>query len=163
MALSVLVFVAAVSGRWQGVAERADRLGCVDPHVVAYQAIVLAGLLAGLAFGASLGYGATAAAAALLPAAAEPRRAAFVQAAAWILILVGMGGSLLGIDPTVNLFLDLHRAALVEADLLLYGMGLLSGASWRTLLGASGWVGLLLTPSMALMLIGGGIVGSGWC
>jgi hypothetical protein len=160
---SLAVYAAAVSGRWQRVATQADRLGCVDPHAVAYQAIVLAGLVAGLALGPTLGSWAGSAAAALLPDASEQRRAGFVQAAAWILILVGMAGSLLGIDPSLNLFLDVHRAALVEADLLLYGMGLLSGAGWRSLLGSGGWLGLLLTPAMALMMIGGGIVGSGWC
>jgi hypothetical protein len=160
---SLLAYAAAVSGRWQAVAARGDRLGCVEAHVVAYQAIVLAGLLAGLALGPALGRWAAAAAGALLPAASARRRAVFVQGAAWTLILVGMAGSLLGVDPAVNVFLDVHRAALVEADLLLYGMGLLSGAAWRALLGPGGWLGLLLTPAAALMMIGGGIVGSGWC
>ncbi|WP_430626247.1 hypothetical protein [Sulfobacillus thermotolerans] len=68
--------------------------------------------------------------------------------------------------PVTNahiVFIDTHIPLLVEADLLLYLMGVIAGSSWYIILDRQSWLGLLVTPAMALMIIGSVLAGHGWC
>ncbi len=163
LALSLGVYAVAVLGAVDRAATQADRLGCVDLQAVQDQVVIVAGLLAGLALGATLGRWARAAAAALLPAAPEARRLAAVRLASLVAIAAATAVNALWVDPRVGAFIGLHRPLLVEADLLLYLMGTLAGGAWYALLDRQGWLGLLVAPAMALMLVSTGVVGRGWC
>jgi len=160
---SLALYGGAVSGLLQRLSTQADRLGGVDAHAVQDQLLLVAGLLAGLAVGPAIARWVHAGATALLPAAPKGRRLAFVRAVAFSAITAATAVNVLWVDPRVGLFIDLHRALLVEADLLLYLMGLLAGGAWYLLLDRQGWLGLLVAPAMALMLVSTGVVGRGWC
>jgi hypothetical protein len=152
-----------VSGPLRAGAFRADLQGCVETLAIAIQLLMLAGAVAGLAVGRPAVAGADQAVRALMPGAGAARRAAYLRGGAWAVILLAAASSALWVAPAVDLALDSHRALLVEADLLLYTMGVLAGIGWRALLDRDGWLGLLLMPAMALMVLGSGVVGRGWC
>ena len=99
----------------------------------------------------------------LLPDAGDGGRLAVLRGAAAVALLVTLGATLLWVRPGLDRFLDLHRPLLIEADLLLYAMGIVDGAAWHALLDRDAWLGLLLVPAMALMVLSGGVVGRGWC
>jgi len=163
LALALLCYAAAVSSPWQAASSRADARGCVLPHALQAQTVVFAGLLGGLALGALLVGSARALLRALLPQADERRRGAALVAAAGAELLISMASSVLWVRPGFDRFLDHHRPLLVETDLLLFLTGLADGAAWSALLDREGWLGLLIAPAMALMLISSGVVGRGWC
>lgn len=163
LGLSVLVYAAAVSGRLQHANLRADLRGCVELHAVVYQVILLAGLGAGLAAGPAGARAAAAVTRSLLPAATDARRLAWIRGAAFAFIGLAMASNALWTGPAVNLFIDTHRLILLEADVLLYGMGVGAGIGWYLLLDRYGWMGALLMPAMAFMLVGAGFTGAGWC
>jgi hypothetical protein len=163
VALSLLVYAAAVLGRWQAASARADALGCALPRAVEDQLVVFAGLILGLVLGPALTGSARSLLRGLLPEAGEGGRLAVLRGAAAVALLVTLASALLWVRPGLDRFLDLHRPLLVEADLLLYGMGVVDGAAWHALLDRDAWLGLLLVPAMALMVLSGGVVGRGWC
>jgi hypothetical protein len=99
----------------------------------------------------------------LLPGATGARQQAWVGAGALTLLGLGLAASALWTSAQVNLFVDTHRAVMVEVDALLYLMGVLSGGAWYALLDRQGWLGFLATPAMALMVVGAGFTGAGWC
>jgi hypothetical protein len=163
LALSVAVYAAAVLGRWRDAVARADARGCVDAHAVQDQALLLAGLLAGLALaGAVLPWGHRLVRG-LLPQADPGRRLALVRAAAGVAVALGGAANFLWAAAPLDRFLDAHRLLLAEADLAIYGMGTVAGIAWSALLGREGWLCLLVMPAMGLMWISAGVVGSGWC
>jgi hypothetical protein len=160
---SLLLYAAAVSDPLRTAGYLADLRGCVEAHAIQIQALMLAGVIAGLAVGAPALAGAGQALRALMPGAAAARRAAYLRGAAWALILLSAATNALWVAPAINLALDTHRALLVEADVLLYAMGVLAGIGWHALLDRDGWLGLLLMPAMGLMILSSGVVGRGWC
>ncbi len=160
---SVALYAAVVSRPAQDATTAADRLGCVDAHAVGVQALMMAGLLAGWIFGETAVRWVTLAAQALLPWASDQRRRAYVRAVAFAAIAGGGAVNFLWVNPAVNLFIDVHRPLFVEASLLVYLMGVAGGAAWFLLLDWQGWLGFLVTPAMALMLVSAGVVGRGWC
>ncbi len=163
VAISFVVYAAAVSYHIQHLSYLADRGGCVDNHTLQYTAILLAGLLGGLAMGPWVLQWSSSALKALMPQAPEAMRTRRIKALAVALILLGMAIDFLWIMPSLNLFIDTHIPLLVEADLLLYVMGAIAGASWYIILDRQSWLGLLITPAMALMIIGSVLSGHGWC
>jgi hypothetical protein len=52
---------------------------------------------------------------------------------------------------------------MVEADLVLYGMGVLSGTGWYWLLDRQAWIGAVANGAMALMVIGSVLTTHSWC
>ena len=163
VAASVAAYAAAVSGVVQRGNLAADLRGCIELHAVVYQVLLLAGTAAGLAAGPMAVWWARAAARSLLPNGTEGRRTAWVRGAALAVIGLGLAANALWTSPSVNLFVDTHRPILVEADLLLYGMGALAGAAWYALLDEQGWIGALASPAMAFTLVSAGFTGAGWC
>jgi hypothetical protein len=163
VALSFLGYAGAVSYHIQHLSYLADRSGCVDNHTLQYTAILLSGLLGGLALGPWVLRWSGSALAALMPAASEEMRYRRIKTLSVALILLGMAIDFLWIMPSLNLFIDTHIPLLVEADLLLYFMGAIAGASWYIILDRQAWLGLLITPAMALMIIGSVLAGHGWC
>lgn len=162
-AVSVCLYAAAVAVTVRRAEWRADLRGCVELHAAVYQVLLAAGLALGLAAGTAVAPWTAAAARSLLPGAADGRRTAFVRAAALVVIALCLAANALWTNPAVNLFIDGHRAVLVETDVLLYGMGAAAGAAWFLLLDRYGWLGALLMPAMAFMLVGAAFTGSGWC
>lgn len=163
LGLSLGVYAAAVLGHWQAATAAADALGCALPRAVQDQAVVFAGLLAGLVLGPALTASARSLLRGLLPEAGDGARQGALRGAAAVALLLTLATTLLWVRPGLDRFLDAHRPLLVEVDLLLYAMGLVDGAAWHALLDRDAWLGLLLVPAMALMVLSGGVVGRGWC
>ncbi len=161
--LSVAVYAAAVMRGVQRAQHLADLRGCVELHAALYQVILLAGLALGLAAGPVLAPWATAAARALMPEASPARRTGWVRRVAVVALVLSTASSVLWTNAGLNLFIDSHRIVLVEADVLLYAMGAISGIAWYLLLDRHGWLGVLLMPAMAFMIVSAAFTGSGWC
>ncbi len=161
--ISFLGYAAAVSYHIQHLSYLADRHGCVDNHTLQYTAILVAGLLGGLALGPWVLRWSSSAIKALMPDASDEMRMRRIKAVSVALILLGMAVDFLWIIPSLNVFIDTHVPLLVEVDLLLYLMGVIAGASWYIILDRQAWLGLLVTPAMALMIIGSVLAGHGWC
>ena len=163
VALSLAAYAAAVSGHWQAAGRRGDALGCPLPQAVESVAVAWAGLLAGVAVGGLLVGSGRTLLHGLLPQLDDEARQAVLRWASALVLVVSTAASVLWVRPGLDLFVASHRPLLVEVDLLLYGMGVLAGAAWSALLDRDAWLGLLLAPAMALMLISTGVVGRGWC
>lgn len=162
-AASVALYAAAVAAVFQRFVARSDALSCVDPHETEYLIVLFSGAIGALGLGGRPERWSAAAARALLPSASDRRRTVAIRATAALAILLGMPAALLWSVPSLNLFLDGHRPVLAEADVLLYGMGVLAQASWRVLLGRRGWIGLLAVPASALMIMASTLTSQGWC
>ncbi|HVB09890.1 MAG TPA: hypothetical protein VNM16_05925 [Bacillota bacterium] len=161
--LSLLLYAAAVSAPLRSAGALADRSGCVEAHAVVIQLLMLAGVVGGLAVGAPAISGVQRALQAMMPGADAAQRAGYLRGLAWALILLSAATNALWVAPALNMALDAQRALLVEADVLLYAMGVLAGIGWHALLDRDGWLGLLLMPAMALMILSSGVIGRGWC
>lgn len=163
LVLSIAGFAAAAVHGWAALAVGADVHGCVDVHGLEYVAFVISGMLLGLALGPSVRQGAGSVASAILPNVDERSRVRRVNALATLFILLGMVVDGFWLSPGFNVFIDTHRTLMVEADIVLYGMGILSGAGWYWLLDRQAWIGLLTTVAMALMVIGSVLTTHSWC
>ncbi|MCL6597051.1 MAG: hypothetical protein K6V73_12735 [Firmicutes bacterium] len=161
--LSLLVYAAVVSHPATRWVVASDRLGCVDPHALVDTAVLLAGVVLGLAWGADAVRAAYAGADALLSEASPPRRRAYVRTLAVLTVVLGMAVNVLWILPSLNLFVDRHAALAVEVDVLVYLMGALAGAAWHAILDRQAWVGALVTAAMSLMVVGGVLSQHAWC
>lgn len=161
--MSLASYALAVSVRIQRLSNLADKRGCVDQHTLQYSWILLTGVVAGIAAGPWLYHWVQRGVRAFMPNASETLRLKRIKAVAVGFIILGMAVDFLWIIPSLNLFVDMHRPLLVEADVILYGMGTISGASWFALLDRQAWLGLLIMPAMALMIIGSVLSRHGWC
>lgn len=161
--VSFVSYAVAVSYHIQHLSDIADAHGCVDNHTLQYTFILIAGLLGGLALGPWVARWSSSALKALMPDSSEEMRTRRIKALSIALILLGMAVDFLFIIPSLNVFIDTHIPLLVEADLLLYLMGVIAGSSWYIILDRQSWLGLLVTPAMALMIIGSVLAGHGWC
>lgn len=161
--LSIGLFAVAAVHGWDMLAIQADRHGCVDVHGLEYVLFVVAGMFIGFAVGPWVRDRAARVAEIILPEHDARARMRRVNALATLFILLGMLVDGFWIAPAFNVFIDTHRALMVEADLVLYGMGALSGAGWYWLLDRQSWLGLVATPAMALMIIGSVLTTHSWC
>ena len=161
--VSLASYALAVSLGIQHLSYQADQKGCVDQHTLQYSWILLTGVVAGIAVGPWLFHWTKRAVNALMPGVNETIRQKRIRAVAIGFILLGMAVDFLWIIPSLNLFIDLHRPLLVEADVILYSMGTISGASWYVVLDRQAWLGLLIMPAMALMIVGSVLSRHGWC
>ncbi|SMC02155.1 hypothetical protein SAMN00768000_0373 [Sulfobacillus thermosulfidooxidans DSM 9293] len=163
LVISLLGYAGAVSYHIQYLSYIADSKGCVDNHTLQYTAILMTGLLGGLALGPWVLKWSTSAIKALMPDTPDEIRYRRIKALSIAFILLGMAVDFLWIIPALNVFIDQHTPLLVEVDLILYLMGAIAGASWYIILDRQSWLGLLVTPAMALMIIGSVLAGHGWC
>lgn len=85
------------------------------------------------------------------------------QALAAVWVTLSMGVPVLWGIPSLNALIDSHQGLRVEAQVVLYVMGAISGIAWRILVGrAWAWFGLLLAPSSLLMAIAGTLCTASW-
>ncbi len=161
--LSVASYAAAVSAGVQQISTHADQKGCVDPHTLQYSWILLTGVVAGIAVGPWIVSWLYRGIRVVMSTASDAALRRRVRAVATSFILLGMAVNFLWIIPRLNLFIDGHRTLLVEADVILYTMGALSGGSWFALLDRQSWIGILVMLAMALMIISSVLSGHGWC
>lgn len=162
-ALSVASYAVAVSARVQQISTHADQKGCVDPHTLQYSGILLTGVVAGIAVGPWVVSWAYRGIRTMMTTASESALRRRVRAVAASFILLGMAVNFLWIIPRLNVFIDGHRTLLVEADVILYTMGAVSGSSWFALLDRQSWMGILVMLAMSLMIISSVLSGHGWC
>ncbi len=163
LVISLLGYTIAVSAHIQYLSNLADQRGCVDNHAVQYTAILLTGVLGGLALGPWVLRWSASAMKALIPDTSDNIRYRRIKALSVTFILLGMAVDFIWIIPALNVFIDHHIPLLVEVDLILYLMGAIAGSSWYIILDRQSWLGLLVTPAMALMIIGSVLAGHGWC
>ncbi|MCY0863765.1 MAG: hypothetical protein OWQ57_02325 [Sulfobacillus sp.] len=161
--LSLALFALSVSSRWFQAAAAADRQGCVNVHGLEYATIVQAGMIFGLAVGPAIIRWARQAARVLMPEADATRRQQRINAVAALSIVLGMLTDIFWVVPQFNVYIDLHRPLLAEADVVLYGMGFFAGAGWAILLERQAWIGWLISLAMALMVIGSVLSTHSWC
>lgn len=161
--ISLILFALAVVHTWAQLAIDADVRGCVDVHGLEYVVIVLAGMFLGVAAGPFTERWASRISAIVFPHFDETSRRRRVNALATLFILLGMGIDIFWIVPSFNVYIDMHRALLAEADVVLYAMGALSGAGWYLLLDRHAWLGYAITSAMALMVIGSVLTTHSWC
>lgn len=160
---SLIIYAGLVTHQFQRANIAADRRGCIDVHGLQYTALVFAGMLAGLALGPWLIRWARRGVRAFMPELTEDGALRRIRSTAVGFILLGMLLDIGWIVPSFNLFIDLHRILTVEVEIILYAMGIGAGAAWYAILDRQGWLGLLITPLMALMLLGSSLARHGWC
>lgn len=161
--ISIASYTVAVSYRVQHLSAQSDQKGCVDPHTLQYSWILLTGVVAGIAVGPWLLSWTRRGMRALMTGTPDESQRTRIKVVAGSFILLGMAIDFLWIIPSLNVFIDGHRTLLVEADVILYAMGTLSGASWFALLDRQAWIGLLVNLAMSLMIISSVLSGHGWC
>lgn len=161
-ALSFALFGVSVSRTVLAVIKPADAARCVNPHALDYLAITLSGMLAGLATGDGPARIADAASAALSPDRSSVRIARLRRVAAAGLAL-SLWTPFLWLLPGSGTVIDGHRRLLAAIETALYGMGFLQQAAWQITLNRRSWLGLLISPMLALMMIANGLTARGWC
>lgn len=162
-ALSFTLFGVSVSKTALAIMAPADAARCVNFHAVDYLAVVVSGMIAGLATGDGPVRIADAAAAALFPDRDPVRRRARLRRAAAAGLALSLWAPLLWLLPGPGSVVDGHRRLLAAVETALYGMGFLQQAAWSITLNRRSWMGLLISPALALMMISNGLTTRGWC
>ena len=160
--LSLAGYACAVSGPVVGWNTAPDATEHVMVHVLQYVAVLVTGVLLGMAAGPWFERGLVALLQALQPQWTEAQQRVRLRAIAYSIIGLSLIPSFLWVVSALNLFVDLHRGLAVEADVLIYLMGVLVGGSWVVLLRKSAWFGLLLSPAMTLMVLSNVLVRHTW-
>lgn len=144
---SALLFALAVNHRVVATYTLMDHQGATLGHALVNAIVVFSGLWLG-----SLGLGAW----------PVPHRGRW-RALAAVWVTLSMGATVLWGIPSLNALIDAHKGLQVEADVVLYMMGVISGVAWRILLGREwAWFGLLLSPSSLLMGMAGTLCAASW-
>lgn len=151
--LSLLAYGLLVSRPVQSFYYAADGAGYVDAHFLQYLGVTLSGLVTGLALGPWIGQWLLRVVPALLPKTPEGTRAMYLRSVAWSFILLSMVPPLLWTVQTLNLFVDVHRGLFVEANLLIFLMGVLNGTAWHVLVPRHAWLSLILAPAFLGMVL----------
>ena len=161
-AASIALFAATVAAPLQALSTHMNSSQLVSLQAVQFLLILIAGMLLALPFATRIARVANAFAKALLQTASDRDRLSYLRRAASAVVIFGMAVSLVWTSPTVNSFVELHRGVLIESDLLVYLMGLLTAAAWSVLLGDRAWYSLLFTPSLAMMTIANILARHSW-
>lgn len=152
LSASAVDYVGAVSVRMDRWFMPSDVRDMVWPHVTVYFLLLNGGLWLGMATGGSLLPVVQAVTQAMLPGSTEASRTATVRAISAAVVATGVLSAALWTVLSWNLFIDGHRGVMAEEDVALYLMGALTGVAWHALLDSRWWLGLWLTPAMALMV-----------
>ncbi|MHB1682408.1 MAG: hypothetical protein ACYCYO_06200 [Bacilli bacterium] len=162
LTVSVTLFAATVSAPFQTLSTRLNMSQLVSLQAVQFLLILIAGMLPALLFANRILQAAKTITKALLQTASDAERQSYLRLVASIVIIFGMFASFVWTSTTVNAFVELHRGVLVESDLLVYLMGLLTAAAWSILLEDRVWYGLLFTPTLAMMTIANILTKHSW-
>lgn len=143
-----------------------DRRGCTDPHALWAVALIVSGALAALSVTGRLHRsdpGIAACLTRLLPGLGPTERRNRLRGAAALTIGLGMVSGFLWVVPGVDRFTDHSRVLSTEAAVLLYAMGVLTGAAWSILLGPLRWLGLPFTAALGSMWAALSLAPRSWC
>ncbi|KPV40899.1 hypothetical protein [Alicyclobacillus ferrooxydans] len=156
------VFLIAVNQLVQSHDRKFDAAVCASYHSLQYGGMMLGGVALGIAVAHPVSVGLRA-----LIRNLQVARQSDVQATleklAWGALIVAMLPALLWVVSPVNLFVDVHPGLMVEADLIVLLMGIVSGTAWMVLLGRRSWLGIIISASMILMLVGSILTRHSWC
>lgn len=160
--LSLALYAVLVWTRTRQLVEKSDLGGDVTWHALQFLGIFTVAILCGIAIGPRAQTMARAALSGLLPNHPDADIERTQKIVARIVIAMGMMYPFLWIAPSLNRFLDVHLPLLVEADALLYVMGILAGTAWWILSGQRAWLGLLASPALSLLVISNALVTHSW-
>lgn len=160
--VSTILFLISVN-RWvQNQNIIFDQKSLVSFHGVQYGMIFLAGMGMGIAVASSLIFGMQVLVRSIQinPTAADVDRT--LKKFAWVTVGVAMSPAIIWTVASFNKFVDQHVGLMVEVDLLVLFMGLVSGSSWFVILSKRFWLGPVISFIMILMLVGSVLTKSAW-
>lgn len=161
-ALSLALYALLVWTRTRQFVEHSDLDGRVTWHALQFLGIFVVAILCGIAVGPRAQSMAQVALAGLQPNNPDEDIDRTLKTVARIVIAMGMMYPFLWIAPSLNRFLDVHLPLLVEADTLLYVMGIVTGVGWFILYEQRAWLGLLASPALSLLVISNALVTHSW-
>lgn len=160
--LSILLFLVSVSGWVQRKNLMFDRESLVSFHDLQYGMIFVSGIGLGIAVSASLRYGVEILVrnVQVSPSLADIHQA--LKRLAWGSLVVSMCSSIIWTASSFNLFVDRRVGLMIEVDMIVLLMGLVSGASWLIIFGRRVWLGLIISLIMIFMLVGDVLTRFAW-
>lgn len=161
LAASATLFLVAVNRSIQSRDLIYDKNHLASFHATQYLFIFVSGMCFGLGTAPSLVAGFQVVFQTVQSSISRGTGLAWSRFAAATLAVV-MIPSLLWTVSSLNVFIDSRQGLVVEADVLVVLMGLLTGSAWYALLERKAWVGILFSLCMGLMVIGSILSNAGW-
>lgn len=153
LSISLLLYVVAVSGGTVALYSALDERMAIVLHAFCNLLLVLAGGLLGLLVGPLAVSRSKWIIQILLPQRSEGECESLLRSLASIVIVLGMTVSLLWGVILIDQFVDTHSTLLIESDVLLYSMGLVTGISWTVLMKQHAWFGLFISVIGMMMSV----------
>ncbi len=148
---SILLYIVAVYGGVVTLYTLFDSHNLLMAHALVNVLLTCSGVLLGIGIGPYAGKRVQWILQTLLPLRSRMECSSLLRSLSAMIVLIAMGSSLLWGIPSLNLFIDHHVLLLLEADLLLYSMGILIGIAWTVLLQAHAWFGLVVSTIGMMM------------
>lgn len=141
----------------------ADRSGCLGPHITTAWGLSVLGMIAALLLISSVSTLIHTVMSAFLPHQSERLRWQIARTVAIVFLVGNALAGLIWTNPTLDLFVALHRPLRTEADLLILAMGFAGGVAWRTLWPKWAWLGLIISIIMTYMVLANTLSRHAWC